>query len=137
MLEKLQYRALRFVFDDYESDYDALLTKANMPTLELARLRALCIQVYKCINNLAPQYMCSMFKLKDKNVHNTRGAKALVQNHYNKVNHGTNTFVSFSTHLWHQLPNSTRAAADLETFKFRTCSTWYGVKCKCYACKKV
>ena len=61
MLEKLQYRALRFVFDNYESDYDALLAKANMPTLELSRLRALRIQVYKCINNLAPQYMLHMY----------------------------------------------------------------------------
>ncbi len=38
MLEKLQYRALRFVFDDYESDYDKLLVRANMPSLELSRL---------------------------------------------------------------------------------------------------
>ncbi len=136
MLEKLQYRALRFVFDDYESDYDKLLVRANMPSLELSRLRGLCIQVFKCINNLAPQYMCKMYKLQDKDTHNTRGAKALVQSHYNKVTYGSKTYVSFSTHLWNQLPNNIKAAADLESFK-SLMSVWYGVSCKCYMCKWV
>ncbi len=45
-LEQVQYRALRFVFADYESDYNALLVKAKMPTLELARLPQICIQVF-------------------------------------------------------------------------------------------
>ena len=71
MLERLQYRALRFVFDHHESDYEDLLSRANMPSLELGRLRGLCTEVFKCINNLAPQYMCDLFQLQDKDLHNT------------------------------------------------------------------
>ena len=40
-LERIQFRALRFVYSDYESEQDTLLARANMPTLEFARLRAL------------------------------------------------------------------------------------------------
>ncbi len=87
-LERLQLRALRFVYADYESDYDALLFKANMPTLELARLRALCTQVFKCVQNLSPKYMCELFVLQDKSIHNTRSAKSIIQNHCNSVNNG-------------------------------------------------
>ena len=33
-LERIQFRALRFVFLDFESDYDTLLDRAGLPTLE-------------------------------------------------------------------------------------------------------
>ncbi len=92
-LEALQYRALRFVFDDYKSDYNTLLSKANMPTLELSRQRALCTQVFKCIHSHAPQYLCNLYTLQDKSVHNTKQVKALIQSLYNSVNNGIKTFV--------------------------------------------
>ena len=56
-LELLQYRALWFVYDDSESDYDSLHSRENMPNLELSRQRQLCTQVFKCINNQSPQYL--------------------------------------------------------------------------------
>ncbi len=103
-LERMQYRALRYVYDYHDSDYDVLLNRANMPTLELARLRLLCIEVFKAINNISPPYMCNLFKLHEKQDHNTRSVKLLIQNHYNKVTYGKNTFICFSTHLCNNLP---------------------------------
>ena len=38
-LERIQCRALRFVFLDFNSDYATLLDRAGLPTLELARKR--------------------------------------------------------------------------------------------------
>ena len=32
-LEKIQERALRFIYNDYNSDYDTLLLNSKMPTL--------------------------------------------------------------------------------------------------------
>ena len=61
-LEKVQLRALRFVFSDYTSDYSTLLNTANLPTLEISRLRSLAIEVYKATNGLAPDYICNIFK---------------------------------------------------------------------------
>ena len=40
-LEKLQYRALRIVFNDYISSYESLLSKVNLPTLHMNRLRCI------------------------------------------------------------------------------------------------
>ncbi len=68
-LERLQYRALKFVYDDYESDYQALLDRANLLSLELSRQWQLCVQVFKCIHKLAPKYMSDLFKLQDKSLH--------------------------------------------------------------------
>ena len=105
-----------------------------MPSLELGRLRGLCIEVFKCINNLAPQYMCDLFQLQDKDLHNTRRAKALVQQHYNKVGYGAKTFVTYSTSLWNHLPEGIRA--DLESFQ-SLMDQWYGLECQCNFCKSV
>ena len=46
-LEKLQERALRFVYLDKVSSYDDLLTKANLTTLHLGRLKMLATEVYR------------------------------------------------------------------------------------------
>ncbi len=133
-LELLQYRALRFVYDDYESDYDSLLSRANMPNLELSRQRQLCTQIFKCINNQSPQYLSDLFNLQDKSLHNTKKVKALVQTHYNSVNNGIKTFACYATHLWNNLPNNLKSTTDLEVFKANI-NTWLGPSCKCSFCK--
>ncbi len=136
-LEKLQYRALRFVYDDFDSDYETLLSKANMPTLELHRQRALCIEVFKCIHKLAPPYLSELFTLRDKSIHNTRSARALIQSHCESVNNGLKTFVNYSTHLWNNLPNHFKNTTDLDNFKALV-GTWLGPKsCKCNFCDSV
>ena len=49
-LEIIQKRALRFVLEDFTSDYDTLLTKANTDTILISRLKLVAMEVYKCIN---------------------------------------------------------------------------------------
>ena len=63
-LEKLQYRGLKIVYNCYESSYEELLTKANLPTLHLGRLRTIALETYKCINNSAPKYIRDLVNLK-------------------------------------------------------------------------
>ena len=53
-IKNLQKRALRFVLDDYTSSYELLLEKSGKPTMNLARERLLCIEVYKTLNSLIP-----------------------------------------------------------------------------------
>ena len=48
-LENIQKRALRFVLDDYQSDYNDLLQNANVPGIKIMLLRYLAIEVFKCI----------------------------------------------------------------------------------------
>ena len=56
-LEKLQLRALRFVYHDYASTYDELLERARRPSLHLGRLRTLATEVYKSVHKLNPPYV--------------------------------------------------------------------------------
>ena len=63
-MEKLQYRALRLVFSYFDSSYEDLLTKANMPTLQLDRTRILAREVFKILNGLSPSYIQDLVTLK-------------------------------------------------------------------------
>ena len=60
-VESLQERALSFLYEDYVSLY-ALLQKAGKETMKVNRLRSLCIEICKLINNINPMYMNEIFK---------------------------------------------------------------------------
>ena len=55
--ECIQKRALCFLYNDYESDYEHLLSISNKPSIEVRKLRFLSVEIFKTINNLNPSYM--------------------------------------------------------------------------------
>ena len=63
-VESLQKKALRFLYEDYVSSYEELLQKAGKETMRINRLRSLCIEIYKSINNINPIYMNEIFRLR-------------------------------------------------------------------------
>jgi hypothetical protein len=38
-MEKIQFRTLKFIYDDTDSTYEELLTKSKLPTLKIGRIR--------------------------------------------------------------------------------------------------
>ena len=73
-VEALQKRALRFLYDDYNSPSEEILKKSGKFCMELNRLRYLCIEIYKTINNINPSFMKQIFQLSETN--------RTVRNHY-------------------------------------------------------
>ena len=49
-IENIQKRALRFLLNDYSSDYETLLKKTNKCTMEVKRLRLLALEIFKAFN---------------------------------------------------------------------------------------
>ena len=64
-LEKLQYRAPRIVYNDFQSSYEDLLHRVNTTTLHLGRMQSIAIETFKCLNRIAPEYIRDLGKLKD------------------------------------------------------------------------
>ena len=56
-IESLQKRALRFLYDNY----DSILKLAGKSTMNVARLRRLCIETFKTLNNIDPAFMSENF----------------------------------------------------------------------------
>ena len=63
-IENLQKRTLRFLYDDFEASYEDLLSKVGKSTVNVRRLRTLCVEIHKTFNDLNPSFMNNIFKLK-------------------------------------------------------------------------
>ena len=66
-VETLQKRALRFPYDDYNFLSEEIIKKSGKFCMELNRLRYLCIEIHKAINNINPSFMKRNFQLRETN----------------------------------------------------------------------
>ena len=54
-IEKLQYKALKYVYNDFNSSYTDLRIMANRPLMYIERQRSILLEVYKCLNQISPR----------------------------------------------------------------------------------
>ena len=73
-LEKIQERALRFVFDDHSSSPHELLLQSNTQSLHVRRLKQMACEVYKIVHQMCPEYIQNLVNLRVSN-YNLRGDK--------------------------------------------------------------
>ena len=66
-VEALQKRAFRFLYNDYNTPLEEILKKSGKVCMEVNRLRYLCIEIYKSINNINPSFMEQIFQLRETN----------------------------------------------------------------------
>ena len=63
-IERMQFRCLRIIYNDYSSDYQTLLKLNQKPSIEIKRLRNFALEIFKTINDLNPSFMKSIFSAK-------------------------------------------------------------------------
>ena len=116
-IERIQERALRFINNDYHSDYSTLLSKNKHVTMEVKRMRFLCMEIYKTMNGLNPNYMNEIF-VKSSSRHSSRRPHDLMVPRVNqtKFEFGLKSIQYGGAKLWNHLPNSTKSAENLEIF---------------------
>ena len=61
-IENLQKRALKLLCNYYEISYEELLSKSSTSSINVKRLRALCVELYKTINTLNPNFMTDLLE---------------------------------------------------------------------------
>ena len=121
-LERIQFRALRFVFLDFESDYATLLDRAGLPTLELSRKRAILIDIFKNLMHQSPAFTWNSYKPKHIN-YNLRNTNTLCIPHSKTTIYGLQTLTAYGAKLWNSLPNNITSCTDLNHFK-SAIETW-------------
>jgi hypothetical protein len=115
-LEKIQYRALKFIYNDYSSSYDDLLRKAKIPTLEVNRLRMMAIEIYKIHNNLSPSLIKNLLPARTPG-YNLRSRSSFSMCHSRTTKYGLNSFKHLGIVIWNDLPVNIRSATDIKVFK--------------------
>ena len=131
-IEKIQERALRFVYDDYCSSYDQLLSKANLPSLYIRRIRSMALETFKIINNMAPPVLNDLVFKRDSCYH-FRYTNLLEIPQVKSSKYGSSSFRHAAPVLWNSFPESFRKASNFNQFKSLIVH-WNGKECKCSAC---
>ena len=103
-LEKLNYRALKITFNDYRSSYRDLLIRANLPSLELNRIRQLACEVYKSHSWSIHHYMYKTCLNLKKTKYNFRGKYTITIPAVKKNYSGINSFRYKGAQVWNCLP---------------------------------
>ena len=133
-IENLQKRALRFLCNDYEISYEELFSKSSTSSMNVKRLRALCVELYKTINKLNPDFMRDLFKLRFTNRPVREKYKMnMIIPEFNQVSYGKKSLRTFGPKLWNSLPYHIKSSENLESFK-RTIKHWNGERCLCKVC---
>ncbi len=134
-MEKIQERALRFGYEDYESKYDILLKKGNHDMLYIGHLRNMATEIFKALHGFATIYIRDLFDEKDT-IYNLRSTVSLKQPKCNTVTYGFNSFWYKHAKIWNDLPNEIKNSITLAEFKNQI-KKWQGPKCLCNMCPRL
>ncbi len=63
-LEKIQFRGLCYVYDDYNLSYEALLKKAGMDSIALLLQKTMLLEIYKSLNGIGAAYFADLFNMR-------------------------------------------------------------------------
>ena len=66
-VESLQKQALRILLNVHENTYEQLLEMPGKSNMNLRQIRFLCIEIYKTINCLNPDFIKKNFEMKKNN----------------------------------------------------------------------
>ena len=132
-LERIHFRALKFIFQDFDATYENLIMREGTTTLHLSRLRGLALETFKIIHGNSLIYLNHFLTLKET-CYNFRCTNLLNLPRVRSSRHGTNSFSFQAAKLWNALPEEARKITTFNVFK-RFIKGWNGVSCKCNMCK--
>ena len=103
--------------------------------MELNRLRYLCIEIYKTINNINPSFMKQIFQRRETN-RTFRNQYKLNLNvpKVNQVSYGEKSLRYYGPKIWNSLPFHVKTSENLKTFK-DIIKNRNGSTCNCRVCQ--
>ena len=134
-IDKIQKRALQALYNDFESNFNSLLNKGNHLTIHELNKRKLLIEVYKCVNKLAPPFLNDIFKI--RNTHQSlRINDTLVLPKTSTKSWGLHSIAYRGSRSWNSLSDTIKSLPSLSQFKnhLQTIDT---IQCSCKLCNLV
>ena len=113
-MEKVQKRALRTEYNDYDSSYYDLRVKSKRPLMYIQRLRSILSEMHKIYHGLGPEYMKDLVKNSDC-MYITRNTKRVELPVCRTVRYGYNSFLTLLALLATVKPLHRIIATSMET----------------------
>ena len=123
-MERIHKRALKFMLNDFTSDYETLMAKANISTLQVKRLRSICTEIYKTAHDLNASYMKELFTPRNSTCA-LRGSQNLPASRVNQTTYGLKSIRYQGPKIWNNLPADFHKANSLDEFKNLMKMEWF------------
>ncbi len=133
-IEKLQERALRFIYDDNSMSYHDLLLVSGLPSLKVRRMRSVALETFKIFNKEGPSYLHDLVRFKDSK-YNFRYTNCVEIPRPRTERYGRNSFRYSAASMWNSLPDTFRLCSSYTQFK-SLIDQWNGLDCSCSACAR-
>ena len=131
MINNTHKRALRALYNDFNSNYHELLKKGNHPNIHEMNKRRLLVEVYKCINKESPPILNGIFTSKENGI-NLRINNKLVLPKVS-TQRGLHSFTYRGSRAWNTLSDDLKKSCSVKEFKSRL-SDITALDCTCKLC---
>ena len=135
LFNKLQERALRIAYNDFNSSFSELLEMANESTIHIRNLKFLLTEVYKFLNGLSPPIMNEVFQTNDC-PYDLRNPRILASKHKSTVKYGFNTIALKGAQVWQNISLEIRNSKSLSLSKFNI-KQIQSLPCRCKICRSL
>ena len=132
-IERIQERALRFIYNDQSSSYEILLQNSKFTSLKIRRMRSMALEAYKLYHKQGPVYLHDLLVHKSSK-YAFRYENTVTIPRVRTTTYGIRSFRYSAAKLWNVLPNHFRTSSSFNQFK-RLIENWDGVRCTCSACR--
>ena len=135
----IHYRALKFVYQDFTSTFQELLTMDNSVSVHHRNLQYLAIELFKVNTEIAPFLLNEIFQRRDlppENVASNLRSQSTFYNYANpqSVRYGTETLRHLGPKIWNIIPSDIKNSPSLAIFKQRI-KGWIPENCPCRLCR--
>ena len=129
-IERIQYKALQFLHNDHDYDYDTLLKKSDKCSMEVRRLRTMALEIFKSLNDLNPSFIKEL--LNKRNIVNRRKNDFIIHARIT-LTFGSNSLRCLGQNIWNTLPENIKEITSFQKFK-ESINNWCEPSCKRSLC---
>ena len=129
---KVYTNVLSGVFREYEKEYDELLRDHNLSSIHQKHLKFLALEIYKCLNNLNPEFLWEIFTINETG-RSTRSGQQLCIPKAKSILNGVNSIEFRGAIFWNSLTPELKELPSLSQFKTKL--KLRDLPCNCLACR--
>ena len=130
---RLHEQCLRIIYNDKHSSFEKLLNKDNSVSIHYNNIHALATKLYKIANDMSPEMMSEVFKLRDTPCYNLRLTSQFSADLIHSVCNGTKSASYLGPKVWEQISAEIKNKESLDGFN-REIKKWKPVECLCRIC---
>ena len=121
--KKIQYKALKIVFNSNES-FEDLILYSNEVSINQKQLRQLTTEIYKDLTDLIPEFTKPLFTVKEI-PYNLRNGHILNLASVLTTYYGTNAILFRACQMWNNLPLSMKQSQSFLEFKTKNTTKYW------------